>query len=244
MPKLSDTQLVILSAAARRQDSAVLPLPRSLKVNKAVATTVLKSLLKKGLLKERPAAADAAHWQETRDGGRTALVITDTGLQAIGVDVDRKTSKQSSSTKPKGGTSPAAVNEPHWRKSKDGGRRALVITEDGLQAIGVDADKKTSKQSRSAKQKPKQRSLRAERKPCVAKPSPAAVRPGTKQALLIDLLKRKKGATIDEAIEATGWQPHSVRGAISGALKKKLGLAVTSERVEKRGRVYRIVERG
>ncbi len=54
MPKLSDTQLVILSAAARREDGTVLPLPRSLKVNKAAATTVLKSLLKKGLVAERP----------------------------------------------------------------------------------------------------------------------------------------------------------------------------------------------
>jgi hypothetical protein len=188
MPKLTDTQLVILSSAAQRHDSAILPLPKSLKVPKAAATTVLKSLLKKGLVAERPAAAD----------------------------------------------------EPHWRETKDGGRRALVITEDGLQAIGVEVDLKTSTQSRSAKQKPKQRSRRAERKPCVAKPSPAAVRPGTKQALLIDLLKRKKGATIDEAIAATGWQPHSVRGAISGTLKKKLGLAVTSEPVKGRGRVYRI----
>ena len=44
MPKLTDTQLVILSAAARRKDGTVLPLPRSLKVNKAAATTVLKTL--------------------------------------------------------------------------------------------------------------------------------------------------------------------------------------------------------
>ena len=175
MPKLTDSQLVILSAAARRQDGTVLPLPRSPKVNKAAATIVLESLLKKGLVAERPAAADEAHWRETRDGRRTALAITDTGLQAIGVDVDRKTSKQSSSTKPN------------------------------------------------------------------AKPSPAAVRPGTKQALLIDLLKRKKGATIDEAVEATGWQPHSVRGAISGTLKKKLGLMVTSERIGNSSRRYRIV---
>ena len=75
MPKLTDSQLVILSAAARRQDRAVLPLPRSLKVHKAATTTALKSLLKKGLAAERPAAADEAHWRETRDGGRTALVI-------------------------------------------------------------------------------------------------------------------------------------------------------------------------
>ena len=65
-------------------------------------------------------------------------------------------------------------------------------------------------------------------------------RAGTKQALLIDLLRRKNGATIDEAVAATGWQRHSVRGAISGTLKKKLGLAVTSERAGDRGRVYQI----
>ncbi len=66
------------------------------------------------------------------------------------------------------------------------------------------------------------------------------VRPGTKQALLIDLLKRKKGATIEKIVEATGWQPHSVRGAISGTLKKKLGLAVTSEKPGDGPRRYRI----
>ncbi len=194
MPKLTDTQLVILSAAARRQGGTVLPLPRSLKVNKAAAATLLKSLLKKGLVAERPAAADEAHWRETRDGERTALAITDAGLQAIGVDADEKTSKESPSTKPKA----------------------------------------------------RQRRRRAERKPSGSKlkrrTSPAAVRPGTKQALLIDLLKRKKGATIEKIVAATGWQPHSVRGAISGTLKKKLGLAVTSERVGDRGRVYRIAE--
>ena len=193
MAKLTDTQLVILSSAAQRHDSAILPLPKSLKVPKAAATTVLKSLLKKGLVAERPAAAD----------------------------------------------------EPHWRKSKDGGRRALVITEDGLQAIGVDVDEKASKQSRSTQPKPKQSSRRAERKTSGPKSngrtSPTTARPGTKQALLIDLLTRKKGATIDEAVAATGWQPHSVRGAISGTLKKKLGLAVTSEKPGDGPRRYRIV---
>ena len=73
---------------------------------------------------------------------------------------------------------------------------------------------------------------------------PRGARAGTKQALLIDLLKRKTGATIADLVKATGWQPHSVRGAISGTLKKKLGLTVTSEPIEQRGRVYRIVGRG
>ncbi len=72
---------------------------------------------------------------------------------------------------------------------------------------------------------------------------PRGARAGTKQAVLIELLKRKTGATITDLTDATGWQPHSVRGAISGTLKKKLGLTVTSEPIEKRGRVYRIVGR-
>jgi hypothetical protein len=58
--------------------------------------------------------------------------------------------------------------------------------------------------------------------------------------MLIDLLQRKEGVTVAEIAAATGWQPHSVRGAISGALKKKLGLAVISHVEDGRGRVYRI----
>jgi hypothetical protein len=50
------------------------------------------------------------------------------------------------------------------------------------------------------------------------------------------MLRRAKGATIDKVVQALEWQPHTVRGAIAGALKKKLGLDVTSEKDEKRGR--------
>jgi hypothetical protein len=63
---------------------------------------------------------------------------------------------------------------------------------------------------------------------------------GTKEALLIAMLRRPEGATIAQVIEATGWQPHTVRGAISGALKKKRGLEVTSHKNEGGERVYRI----
>jgi hypothetical protein len=70
--------------------------------------------------------------------------------------------------------------------------------------------------------------------------TPPATRADSKQARLIEMLKRPKGASIDEIVKALGWQPHTVRGAIAGALKKKLSLAVTSEKVEARGRVYRI----
>jgi Protein of unknown function (DUF3489) len=54
------------------------------------------------------------------------------------------------------------------------------------------------------------------------------------------MLRRPEGASIAQVIAATGWQPHTVRGAISGALKKKRGLAVTSEKGENGERVYRI----
>ena len=66
------------------------------------------------------------------------------------------------------------------------------------------------------------------------------MRAGTKQAMLIEMLRAETGATIDEIVVATGWQQHTVRGAIAGALKRKLGLNVTSEKVEGRGRVYRL----
>jgi hypothetical protein len=55
-------------------------------------------------------------------------------------------------------------------------------------------------------------------------------RAGTKQALMIELLKRPEGATVEQIAAATGWQHHTIRGAISGALKKKLGLTVETTR--------------
>ena len=65
-------------------------------------------------------------------------------------------------------------------------------------------------------------------------------REGTKQATLIAMLRAPDGATIEEIMAATGWQSHTVRGAMAGALKKKLRLEITSEKVDGRGRVYTI----
>lgn len=60
---------------------------------------------------------------------------------------------------------------------------------------------------------------------------------------MIDLLSRKGGASLAELAEATQWQTHTVRGALSGVLKKRLGLKLVSEKVEGRGRVYMLPER-
>ena len=192
MPKLTDTQLVILSTAGQRDEGTALPLPKSLKLQSGATNHVLKSLLNKGLLDEQPGGHDAVASRESKDGQRLTLVISDAGKQVIGIETDQAPKKQSAGAKESA--------SKHRARAK-------------RQAAGS---------------KPKRR------------PQRPAARAGTKQSVLIELLSRRDGATIAEAVKATGWQPHSLRGAISGNLKKKLGLAVTSDKIEGRGRVYRI----
>ena len=67
-------------------------------------------------------------------------------------------------------------------------------------------------------------------------------RKGTKQETLIEMLRAEGGATIDEIVAETGWLSHTVRGAMSGALKKKLGLTIISEKVDGGARRYRICD--
>jgi hypothetical protein len=75
-------------------------------------------------------------------------------------------------------------------------------------------------------------------------PAPDAPRPrtrdNTKQATLIAMLRRPEGATIPQMASALDWQPHTVRGTLAGALKKKLGLTLVSEKTAGTDRVYRI----
>jgi len=109
--------------------------------------------------------------------------------------------------------------ERAWRKTGDGHGTTLIITDAGLEAIGIEA-------------------TTAQPDPEPTKPKPRA---GTKQALLIEMLRAPDGATIDEITKATKWQSHTARGAMSGALKKRLGLTISSEKIASRGRVYKIV---
>lgn len=69
----------------------------------------------------------------------------------------------------------------------------------------------------------------------------AKAAPGGKLGLVVGLLRRPEGATVAQISEATDWLPHSVRGAMAGALKKKHKLTITSEPAEG-GRVYRLAE--
>lgn len=76
-------------------------------------------------------------------------------------------------------------------------------------------------------------------KPKAAAPE-ASPPKSSKQQIMIDLLKRKEGATLHQLVAATGWQKHSVHGAMAGVLKKKLGLAIESGKNRDGERVYKI----
>ena len=66
-------------------------------------------------------------------------------------------------------------------------------------------------------------------------------RENSKQATVIAMLQRSEGATIGQIVEATGWRAHTVRGTFAGALKKKLGLTIVSDKAQGGERTYRIV---
>jgi hypothetical protein len=145
----------------------------------------------------------------------------------------------------------ASPGTPVWRESGDGRLVALRTTEAGLEALGIvpdasAADEASTEQPEPAKKRKGARKpvadARANTVEVKAAPSVRNRRPrsGTKQDMMIGMLRRPKGATVPEVVEAMGWLPHTVRGAIAGALKKRLGLEISSEKVEGRGRVYRI----
>lgn len=71
--------------------------------------------------------------------------------------------------------------------------------------------------------------------------APKSATPGGKLGKVVELLSRAEGAKLEDMMAATGWQAHSVRGAMSGALKRHRGLTISSEKGEE-GRVYRIIE--
>ncbi len=113
-----------------------------------------------------------------------------------------------------------AASEPKaTKKAHAGARRAHVAP----------AKAKSAKKASRAKKAPKG----------AKKPGPA--RDGSKAAKILELLKRPGGATAKELMKATGWQPHSVRGFLSGTVSKKMGLKVESAKREDGERVYSMV---
>lgn len=117
---------------------------------------------------------------------------------------------------------------PSWRVDGDH-RLGVMITAEGRIAIG-DGDTDEGPESPKAPAGPPS-----------APPAPAArkaseIRAGTKQALLVEMLERQEGASIQQIVDATGWLPHTTRAALTGL--KKRGFEITSEKVDGVGRYH------
>jgi hypothetical protein len=202
MTKLSDTQLVILSAAAQRDDLSALPLPESLTLKGGALNKVMDSLRNRGLIRVLGG-----------DGGPGRVVITSEGMAAIGVEADDDEAPTAMDTAPTSAKADSPAEAPAPASEANGAAK---------RAKTKPAKGKGRKATKTA--------------PAAGEPTPKPTpRAGTKQAQMIEMLRRPEGATVEQIAAATGWQHHTIRGAISGALKKKLGLTVEATRTREVG---------
>ena len=217
MTKLSDTQAILLSAAAQRADGNLLPLPGSLRGGAAVK--VVGALLARGLAREkmtdRTTRADSALntvWRNEDDGRAVLLRVTPEGLAAIGIEPMATTSE------PQAAPAGEAVDYRFNDGTNSAGEPAAG-TQAAPNATPANAPKKRGRPKKTTEpteptEAPKKpgRPTKAAAEP--AAPAPRKARDDTKQAQLIAMLRRKEGATIAQIVAATGWQPHTVRGAL------------------------------
>jgi DNA-binding MarR family transcriptional regulator len=241
MTKLSDAQAILLSAAAQRSDGNLLPLPGSLRGG--AAAKVVGALLARGFAREevtdRTTRADSALntvWRNEDDGRAVLLKVTPEGLAAIGVEPAAR--------EPEAWLAGEAVDYRFNEGTNSAGEPAAGLPS-AAEATPAGASRKRGRpKATEPAEAPKKRGRPKKAAAEPAAPAPRKARDDTKQAQLIAMLRRKEGATIAQIVAATGWQPHTVRGAFAGALKKKLGLTVTSEKVEGGQRVYRLPAEG
>ena len=195
MSKLTDTQLIVLSAAFTRDDGYAV-LPERMKAT--AASKVGASLVARKLMREMRAKPDMPVWRRDDENRAYSLVLTAAGRKAIGVEegADELEGKAATPTK---------------SKSADGGARAAAAppTDAGRRSRKKTADP-TSPASDTAAQTPLS--------------DKAIPRAGSKQALVIDMLSSKTGTTLDALVDATGWLPHTARAALTGLRKRGLSI--------------------
>ncbi|MCB1391034.1 MAG: DUF3489 domain-containing protein [Rhodobacteraceae bacterium] len=201
--RLTDTQLVILAHASARDDGRLLPLAPSVKARGNALSKALRSLLEKGLVEEVRAKRGEPVWRTEDDGRRVALKITAAGLVAM----------ESQETALLEAGSEASIDSTDTRRSKQGQGDAATTKRMPSRA-------RNSCDSGTRPQSWKHGDGKTPRQP----------RDGTKAAVVLDLLRRESGASVEELMASCGWQAHSVRGFLSGTVRKKLALPLVSEK--------------
>jgi hypothetical protein len=217
MLKLTDTQLVILSAASRRNDRGV-DLPTNV-TDEAVRKAV-EELIRAGLLEEVRAKGSLA-WRRDAEAGPMALRITKQGLKAVDIEDE-------------------AVATP----KETGGRTAPAHKVKAPATQTVATHKRSSVAARKPagkKHQPGKTKVKAGSKPSRGAATSDKGDPGSKQSHLIGMLQSPSGATIAAMMKATGWQQHSVRGFLAGVVRKRLKLKLGSKKVDG-VRVYQIAQ--
>ena len=218
MTKLTDTQLITLSGAAQRKDRQIV-LPSHLKGGAAAAT--IKPLIKRGLVTEVAARKGMSVHRRDEDGQGFALVITEAGLQAIGVEEPQASIADDVGSKEVDTESVQAKQT--GRKGRGGSRKTPVDpTPNDRAAVSGEAG------------------TGASRRPDAGAQVANAPRDRSKLSSVIALLEQAQGATLDKLIAATGWLPHTTRAALTSLRKR--GYTIVRDRTPDggAGSVYRI----
>jgi hypothetical protein len=225
--KLSDSQLILLANAAKRNDRIIV-IPDG---HKADPAKLAGALLKAKLVEEIAASGKLPVWRRDDTGAAWALRITEAGLKSIHADDSGETvaTAQPDVVDTKSGKAPtAAAKAAASSRRATASSKTAATSKDGGRAKKISAP--ATRPSRKASQASTPRSSKEARE-------------GSKLAAVIDMLRRSNGASTQELIFATGWLPHTTRAALTGLRRRGLTIERTTGKRGKKtaATIYRIV---